>query len=134
MGKDRGCRRLADLGSGKSLRRARIFRIGRADPQVGVPSGSGRPRPLLCAHTKPAEGPAADQGIRPTLFSFSARHAHGHQLEMHGIAPEIRPHQTRQPRGIVHAAPLQPRYHDGGVERHAARVVGIGHRNLRGLL
>ena len=31
-------------------------------------------------------------------------------------------------------AVLQPRYHDGGGERHAAHVVGIGHRNLRGLL
>jgi hypothetical protein len=46
--------------------------------------------PLWRAHTKPAKGPAADQGIRPTLFSLRARHAHGHQLEMHRIAPEIR--------------------------------------------
>jgi len=98
-------------------------------PRSGCPVGPDALDPLLRAHTKPAKGPAADQGIRPALFSLRARHAHGHQLEMHRIAPEIRPHQTRQPRRIVHAhaALLQPRYHGGGVERHAARVAGIGH-------
>jgi hypothetical protein len=54
-----------------------------------------------------------------------ARHAHGRELEIHRIAPEIRLRQTRQPRRMVHEHTLlQPRYHDGGVERHAARVVG----------
>jgi len=47
--------------------------IGGADPQVGVPSGPGRPRPALAEENqalatieKPARGPAADLGVRPT--------------------------------------------------------------------
>jgi len=109
--------------------------VARADPADTPGRGALWARDalvrLLRAHTKPANGPAADQGIRPTVFSLRARHAHGHELGIPG-SRRIRPHQTRQPRRIVHAHAA--RYHDGGVERHAASVAGIGHRNLRGLL
>jgi hypothetical protein len=62
-----------------SFREAGFCISGGADPLVGVPSGPGRPRPALCVGTqapatvgKPARGPAADQGVRPTICSLSS--------------------------------------------------------------
>jgi hypothetical protein len=64
-------------------------------------------RGSLCRTGREENKPCARATLTATSF------------EMHRIAPEIRPHQTRQPRQIVHAHAvlLQPRYHDGGAER-----------------
>jgi hypothetical protein len=69
-GKDRGWR-LGDCGSGKSLRRSRILRIGRADPQVGAPSGPGRPRRALARPHQAGQGAGCGPG--DPLYFICAR-------------------------------------------------------------